>query len=249
MVEPSARIRPYRPSDEKLVKFILGKSTMEGLAVANQTAVFHPVTLSIWVALSCIMIQILDWWPKPQYGWLGNLAPLPAFGCWAMPVLYFIDWINRPFFDEAALNTLRRPDMVDIPIYYSRSPSSGFFILEYGDTFVGLIATDASEDSMSDKTVTTNNHAASKATLRVATIRHFYVEEPFRKIKIQNDLLQHAIRHTFEGGTTVDSISATSSPLIEYIRISLQENGFQYDKTARHVGIYGWKVTKMVLKR
>ena len=48
---------------------------------------------------------------------------------------------------------LRRPDLADIGKYYSlRSPASGFFILEYGDKFVGFIAVDASIDSTSEET-------------------------------------------------------------------------------------------------
>lgn len=109
MVEPKAIIRAYRPDDEKLVKFMLGLAAMEGLAVANRrgrpmsppqkspqidchAAAFHPLTLSLWVGLSCIMIQLLGWWPKPEYRWLGWLLPLPAFGCWGVPILFGIDW-------------------------------------------------------------------------------------------------------------------------------------------------------------
>jgi hypothetical protein len=58
----------------------------------NPVAFFHPFTLSGWVALSCIMIQYLNWWPKPEYGFLGYLLPLPAFGCWGAVILYLMDW-------------------------------------------------------------------------------------------------------------------------------------------------------------
>ncbi|KAH7931025.1 hypothetical protein BV22DRAFT_1124432 [Leucogyrophana mollusca] len=253
MVEPSARIRLYRPSDDKLVRFTLGKAVMEGLAVANRRAAFHPLTLSIWVALSSIMVQLLDWWPKPSYGWLGYLAPLPAFGCWAMPTLYLVDWINRPYFDDTVMDTLRRPDIVDIPKYYARSPSSGFFILEYGDNFVGLIAIDASRDSTSTKTLTAKDSTRAgfqgMGTSRVATIRHFYVEEPFRKTMIQNDLLQHAIQHAFAGGDTVQAINAVASPLVDYVQNSLRDNGFKHNKDAGKVGIYRWTVTNVVVRR
>jgi len=109
MAESGARIRLYEASDEKLVKFTIGKAAMEGLAVANRsgarrqllmvgsklndhTAFFHPFTLSVWVALSSIMIQLLDWWPKPEYGILGYFPPFPAFGCWGAVMLYLIDW-------------------------------------------------------------------------------------------------------------------------------------------------------------
>lgn len=36
MVEPTARIRLYEPADNKAVRFFIGKSHMEGLALANR---------------------------------------------------------------------------------------------------------------------------------------------------------------------------------------------------------------------
>lgn len=35
MVEPTARIRPFKAEDEKLAKFTIGKANMEGLTTAN----------------------------------------------------------------------------------------------------------------------------------------------------------------------------------------------------------------------
>lgn len=110
MAEPKAIIRAYKTGDEKFVKFTLGLAAMEGLAIANRrgklkfprleekarlivvSAAFHPLTLSLWVGLSCVMIQLLDWWPKPEYHLLGHLSPLPAFACWGVPILFAIDW-------------------------------------------------------------------------------------------------------------------------------------------------------------
>lgn len=51
--------------------------------------------------------------------------------------------------------------------HYSLSPASGFWIVEYGDKFVGLIAIDASTEDDSTK------RPEAKTT---ATIRHFYVQ-------------------------------------------------------------------------
>jgi len=36
MSVPNAQIRPYRPDDDKVVKFALGMAHTEGLAVANR---------------------------------------------------------------------------------------------------------------------------------------------------------------------------------------------------------------------
>lgn len=36
MVEPVARIRLFQPSDDKHVRFLIGKANMESLATANR---------------------------------------------------------------------------------------------------------------------------------------------------------------------------------------------------------------------
>jgi hypothetical protein len=42
MTEADARIRLYEASDDRLVKFSIGKASMEGLAVANQSGTYRP---------------------------------------------------------------------------------------------------------------------------------------------------------------------------------------------------------------
>jgi hypothetical protein len=42
MAEAGARIRLYEASDEKLVKFTIGKAAMEGLAAANRSGTRRP---------------------------------------------------------------------------------------------------------------------------------------------------------------------------------------------------------------
>ncbi|KAG2154890.1 hypothetical protein DEU56DRAFT_868418 [Suillus clintonianus] len=260
MTEGDARIRLYEASDDKLVKFSIGKASMEGLAVANRSAFFHPFTLSAWVGLSCIMIQYLNWWPKPEYGLLGYLAPLPAFGSWGAVMLYLMDWFNRPHFEDASLDLLRRPDVADIANHYRRSPSSGFFILEYSKKFVGLIAIDASKDSQSQDTLMDKDkgkpssslkskHAMSQGTSSVATIRHFYIEEPYRRAGIQEDLLAHAIQHTFKMDNAVKEIKVTTTSLIPYVQKCIHDAGFALEKPVGKVGIYGWKFDLFVLRR
>ncbi|KAG1757527.1 hypothetical protein EDB19DRAFT_1622872 [Suillus lakei] len=256
MTEADARIRLYEASDDKLVKFSIGKASMEGLAVANRSSFFHPFTLSAWVALSCIMIQYLDWWPKPEYGFLGYLPPLPAFGCWGAVVLYLMDWFNRPYFEDASLDLLRRPDVADIANYYRRSPSSGFFILEYSGKFVGLIAIDASKDSESQDTLMDkgkpsslkSKHTISQGTSSVATIRHFYIEEPYRRAGIQKDLLAHAIQHAFKADA-VKEIKVTTTSLILYAQKCIRDAGFALEKPIGKFGVYGWNFDLFVLQR
>jgi hypothetical protein len=43
MVEPIARIRPFVLSDDKLVRFLIGKANMESLAVANRKGKQRPI--------------------------------------------------------------------------------------------------------------------------------------------------------------------------------------------------------------
>ena len=106
---------------------------------------------------------------------------------------------------------LRRPDIADIPGYYfERSPSSGFWLLQFKDKFVGLIAVDASLDSTHDETVLTGiksnqdlKNLKKKGTAKVATIRHFYVHEAYRSTNVQDDLIQFALDRAFGGDKTV----------------------------------------------
>ncbi|EGN92965.1 hypothetical protein SERLA73DRAFT_116601 [Serpula lacrymans var. lacrymans S7.3] len=252
MAEKPACIRTLQPSDEKLVRFMIGKSIMEPLADANRRAVFHPLVISIWVALSSVMVQLLGWWPKPEYGWMTYLAPLPAFGSWGVAILFFLDWFNRPYFEDLLTLTLRKPDVGKIQEHYSLSPSSGFFILEYGGDFVGLIGIDASKESLQEKTIASMGErldSKNKATSRIATIRHFHVEPPFRKAKIQNDLLKHALDHAFGASKTVQKVDGTDSPLVPYKTNCFKENGFGIEKTEGKLGLFGWALNLRTVDR
>ena len=88
---PSERLQ-WRVSQPLTVVVRVVLSFFHDAKLNNFIACFHPLTLSLWVALSCIMIQLLDWWPKPEYGLLGYFPPFPAFGCWGAVMLYLIDW-------------------------------------------------------------------------------------------------------------------------------------------------------------
>lgn len=245
-----AQIRPFEPSDQKDVLFLIGKSNLESLAVANRQAYSHPLILSVWIATSCIMVQMMQWWPNPSaYGYLSYLSPLPAFACMAVPMMVLIDWINRPYFEKLAQEVLRRPDVRDLKTYYARSPSSGFWILEYGVRFIGIIALDASPDSMSDGPTTTKKNEPVKKSSSTATIRHFFVEEEYRSSDIQTDLLVYALRHGFRSYDTIQQIRASDSPLVPYARQTLRSFGFQLEEHIDKVGIFGWKLGVRILER
>lgn len=48
MVEPAAKIRPFKPSDEKLVRFIIAKANLEPLAVANHRGEYGSPNLKVY---------------------------------------------------------------------------------------------------------------------------------------------------------------------------------------------------------
>lgn len=251
MAAPNAQIRPYKLKDEKVVKFAIGKALMEGLTVANRRAVFHPFTLSMWVALSCIMIQYFGWWPNPEHGFLGFFSVVPAFACWAVPILALIDWINRPYFEDATSKALHCLDVANVEEYYARSPSSGFFVLEYDGSIIGLVAIDASKDSQSNQSFKEHNKVKGqkRGTSSVAVIRHFYVEELFRKANVQDDLVAFAVRHAFDSSGDVKDIRVVTSSLLGYVQESLGKFRFKMDGITRMKGVYSWTTGAMNLRR
>ncbi|KAF8589503.1 hypothetical protein K439DRAFT_1383386 [Ramaria rubella] len=203
-------IRALKQDDLKTVRYQLGLSLMGPLAVANQRAYAHPATITVWIALSSMMIQIMGWWPTTDgpIGIWGVLTPLPAFAAVAVPLMFYFDWNNRPPFEEAVQKALKAVDMQQPLTYYSRSPASGFYILENNGKPIGLIALDASTSSPSVDNILKEKTKAT--TVDTAVIRHFFVEEVYRVSGIQNDLLEFAISRAFD---------ANSSPLPRRVRI------------------------------
>jgi len=238
----SATIRPIKDSDEKLVRFMVAKANMESLAAANRRAYYNPLFIAVWLGLSAAFIEFMNWYPKPQYGWIGYLQPLPGFATIFVPLIFAIDWLNRPYFENLTQDALRAPDMRgNIKDHYARSSASGFWILEYDEKFVGLIAIDAStEDASTGKTTTSET----------ATIRHFYVQEPYPAAGIQDDLLAHAVDHCFNAkSAVVQQIKAADSPLVPYVRKSLKEAGFVLEKNTETVGVLRWQLGMRSLQR
>lgn len=55
----------------------------------------HPLTIAVWIVLSSIFVQYMDWLPRNDIGvipYLGYFTPLPAFGAIGVPVLFLVDW-------------------------------------------------------------------------------------------------------------------------------------------------------------
>lgn len=53
---------------------------------------FSPITIAVWVALTCIFIEYFKWWPDKSFGWMSYLRPLPAFAAMAVPLMFAADW-------------------------------------------------------------------------------------------------------------------------------------------------------------
>ncbi|KAI0757047.1 hypothetical protein C8Q80DRAFT_1265030 [Daedaleopsis nitida] len=258
MGEPIARIRPVEVADQKLLLFTIGKAGMEPIATANRKMYVHPLVLAAWIGLSSVFIEYMKWWPDPEHGYLGYLSPAPAFGTLSIVFMFVIDWLNRWGFEERSAHVLRRPDLVDIPRYYSRSASSGFWVLQYGDRIIGHIALDASldadsDEALPDKTVIMKDRigqvAMPKGTSTIATIRHFYVDEEYRPAGMANDLLDFALSHAFTADAKLEAVRAYDSPLQSYIGVALRSQGFKLEKKAEKFGALRWQSTILIMDR
>ncbi|KAJ8084065.1 hypothetical protein AAF712_000945 [Marasmius tenuissimus] len=247
MSPPAGQIRLYRAEDERPVRFMIGKAKMEGLATANKKATIHPVTLSIWFGLAALLAEYMQWWPRPEQGMLRYLSPLPAFACTLVLIIALIDWKNRPQFEDITQETLKWPDIPDLLGYYGRSPS-GFWVLEFNDNPVGIAAIDASQNAEA-QTAIPPGRDNSNGTSETAVLRHFYVDEPYRKADIQKDLLQHVIRHTFTTDTKIRRVKATCSSLTSYLERALKEEGFTLESAEQSLGVFRWKTGIWKLER
>lgn len=92
MAERDAHIRRFKASDDKLVRFTIGKASMESLAAANHQAYVHPITVVTWLVLSYLIIDYMQLWPSGHHGFLGYLRPLPMLAASAVPLMFLIDW-------------------------------------------------------------------------------------------------------------------------------------------------------------
>ncbi|VDB99678.1 unnamed protein product [Peniophora sp. CBMAI 1063] len=251
-------IRPYEPEDEKQVRFMVGQAQMEHLAFANNRATIHPLTLAIWIAASVASAQLLGWWPQSaEAGWVDYFRVVPAFFACAVPIMFGFDWLHRPSVESRAERTLRNVDMVDIPAYYARSPSSGFFILQYGDKLIGLVGIDASTNAIIDKPVAKDAKFTveestqllhGKGTSKVATIRHFFTEEAYRSTGIEEDLLRHATGCAFKD-KTVQTLRISVSPFKRTLLEELGKAGFVSGEPDGKLGPFGWQWQWYTLSR
>jgi len=129
------------------------------------------------------------------------------------------------------------------------------WLLELGDKIIGVIAVDASLDATNDELVTQQSREQVRTSIkqtgtsRIATIRHFFAEEAFRRVGIEDDLLEFAIESTFNGDRAVKSIRMLASPLRPAILNSLRRNKFVKGERAETGGIQRWEFCWYTLER
>jgi hypothetical protein len=146
--------------------------------------------------------------------------------------------MNRPLFERASEKALSQNDVLDIQRTYFLLPS-GFYILEYEGTIIGILGLDASES-----TLATRDDGISGR----AVIRHFYVTDPQRQSGVQDDLLAHAINQAFSS-PSVKSIEASYSVLAPYIKKALLDHGFKISSFERKGPVISWEVGVAVLQK
>jgi hypothetical protein len=163
---------------------------------------------------------------------------------------------NRPFVEDKVEKVLRRIDLLDIQAYYTRSPASGLWLLEFGDKIIGMIAVDASLDADNDEPITKQSSGEQlrkalerKGTSSIATIRHFFAEEAYRSAKIEDDLLEYAVESTFKENKSVSAIRILASPLRPAILESLRRCRFSKGDCVESIGMLGWEVCWYNLER
>ena len=131
--------------------------------------------------------------------------------------------MNRPEFEDHAQEILRQPDIRNVAQHYSKRKTSGFWLLEYGDKFVGLIGLDE------------------------GFVRHFFVEPVYRPSGIQQDLLEHAVKHAFANGAA--SVQAIECSLVPYQRQCFKNVGFVVSAREKTLGLLRWAVDRHTLIR
>ena len=86
-------------------------------------------------------------------------------------------------------------------------------------------------------------------TSSVATIRHFFAEEAYRGVNIEDDLLEFAVESTFDGDRVVKSIRILATELRPAILNSLRRNKFVKGDRVGAGGIQNWEVNWYTLER
>lgn len=112
-------------------------------------------------------------------------------------------------------------------------------MLEYEGRNIGILALDASDP---------NGENIKNPQPHKATIRHFYVADPYRQTGVHEDLLVHALNQAFTS-PDVSSVEANYSMLTPYIKKTLISHGFKISTSHRNGLFVSWEVGTAVLQR
>ncbi|CAE6431960.1 unnamed protein product [Rhizoctonia solani] len=213
---PDIVIRPFDPKDTKEVQMLVGMSAMEQLAIANRKSYSHPLLISVWVVFASVIIQVFHLWPtSSQPGWLDYLSPLPPIAGTAVPILFAMDWLHRPHFEEMLKLRIKAFTKAAFPSDpKSSSVKPIFLVMEYKKIPIGCASL---------------LPCALKNTRPCYRLAHFHVDSPYRRAGVGHDLLSRVVQDSAK--LNADIIAMTTS-LTPYVIECLRGVGFKPDQGA-----------------
>ncbi|KAH7333599.1 hypothetical protein B0J17DRAFT_721475 [Rhizoctonia solani] len=212
---PDIIIRPFdSKKDTKEVQMLVGMSAMEQLAIANRKSYSHPLLISVWIVFASVIIQVFHLWPSDsEPGWLVYLSPLPPIAGAAVPVLFAMDWLHRPHFEEMLKFRIKSFTKAALLSEPKSGPSKSLFlVMEYKKTPIGcavLLPCDV------------------KNTRPCYRLAHFHVDSPYRRAGVGHDLLSRVTQDLANA-----DIIAVTTPLTPYVAGCLRGVGFKPDREA-----------------
>ncbi|CAE6468876.1 unnamed protein product [Rhizoctonia solani] len=212
---PDIIIRPFdSKKDTKEVQMLVGMSAMEQLAIANRKSYSHPLLISVWVVFASVIIQVFHLWPSDsEPGWLGYLSPLPPIAGAAVPVLFAMDWLHRPHFEEMLkfrIKAFTKAALLSEPKSVSNKPL--FLVMEYKNIPIGCAALLPCD---------------VKNTRPCYRLAHFHVDSPYRRAGVGHDLLSRVVQDLASA-----DIIAVTTPLTPYVAECLRGVGFKPNQEA-----------------
>ncbi|KAJ1300724.1 hypothetical protein OPQ81_002368 [Rhizoctonia solani] len=216
---PDIIIRPFDSKDTKEVQMLVGMSAMEQLAIANRKSYTHPFLISVWVVFASVIIQVFHLWPtNSEPGWLSYLSPLPPIAGTAVPILFAMDWLHRPHFEEMLKFRIKAFTKAAL----LSNPKSGMakpliLVVEYKKVPIGCAA------------LLPCDVETTRPCYRLA---HFHVDSPYRRAGVGHDLLSRVIQ---DWASPNADIIAVTTQLTPYVAECLRGVGFKPDQEAIQV--------------
>ena len=269
MAAPDGRIRRMVPSDDKEVRFIIGKAAMEPLTTANRLGEL-PTRSSLLVMHSVFIYSLHtshnDSHMDRPFVHIHPVHELVAGSCctWTVCVSQSFACIR-----ECSCSYTRPRRLVSLAVLarvFWEGDSSIRFNRPYFDKqihevlrrpdMIDVVAHYSRAPSSAlwvlefkDKVIALVAFDAQGHS--TALVRHFYIDEQYIPSHVQDDLLSHAVKYAFESNPELERITAPDSPLTPHLRRSLRAVGFQLDTNAatETVGVFRWKFGMRMLDR